>query len=70
MLHACISVSQAVRAKGIKGHELPPYSALTVPVPGAAALWEDVVKEFGSKSLGEVQSYASASLTHPTDGLS
>lgn len=47
---------QAVRGKGIEGHELPPYSALTVPVPGAAALWEDVVKQHGSKPLAEARS--------------
>lgn len=46
----------AVRAAGVEGHELPLFSALTVTVPGAAALWEDAVSRWGSgsKSLGDV----------------
>ncbi|BDA50498.1 Glutathione hydrolase proenzyme [Coccomyxa sp. Obi] len=45
---------EAVRAQGIKGHELPADSALCVTVPGAAALWEDTVKSFGTLSLEQV----------------
>ncbi|KAK9787880.1 hypothetical protein WJX73_007818 [Symbiochloris irregularis] len=45
---------EAVREKGIKGTELPPYSPLCITVPGAAALWEDLVKEHGSKSMQDV----------------
>lgn len=37
----------AIRAAGVEGHELPLFSALTVTVPGAAALWEDAVRMFG-----------------------
>uniref|UniRef100_A0A383V5K4 Gamma-glutamyltransferase n=1 Tax=Tetradesmus obliquus TaxID=3088 RepID=A0A383V5K4_TETOB len=39
---------EAVRAAGITGSELPPRHALTVSVPGAAALWEDSVTHWGS----------------------
>ena len=45
---------QAVRKRGHEGTELPPDSALTVTVPGAAALWEDVTKTFGSLPLAQV----------------
>ncbi len=45
--------AQAVRRLGHKGTELPPESALTVTVPGAAALWEDAVKTFGSLPLAQ-----------------
>lgn len=43
-----------MRAQGILGLDLPPFSALTVTVPGAAALWEDVVKLYGKLSLKQV----------------
>lgn len=43
-----------MRSRGHKGTELPPDSALTVTVPGAAALWEDVTKTFGSLPLAQV----------------
>ena len=46
-----------MREKGVRGQELPPYSPLTVVVPGAAALWEDVVKEHGRKTLQEVLAF-------------
>ena len=38
----------------MKGQELPPYSALTVTVPGAPGLWEDAVQRFGKLSLAQV----------------
>ncbi|KAF6255728.1 gamma-glutamyltranspeptidase [Scenedesmus sp. NREL 46B-D3] len=41
---------EAVRAAGITGSELPPRHALTVSVPGAAALWEEAVQRWGSGS--------------------
>ena len=47
-------MGQAVREKGIKGTELPPSSPLCITVPGSAALWEDLLKEQGSKSMQEV----------------
>lgn len=47
---------QAVRAQGITGHELPADSALCVTVPGAAALWEDMVKIFGTLDLKQAGS--------------
>jgi hypothetical protein len=37
-------------AAGITGSELPPRHALTVSVPGAAALWEDALQRWGSGS--------------------
>ena len=46
---------QAVRQAGVSGPELPPFSALTVTVPGAPGLWEDAVKQFGRLSLEQVQ---------------
>ena len=42
---------QAVRTQGHTGLELAPDSALCVTVPGAAALWEDTVKNFGTLDL-------------------
>lgn len=44
----------AVRAAGVVGPELPPFSAMTVTVPGAAALWEDTVKTWGRLPLSQV----------------
>ena len=45
---------QAVRKAGVSGQELPPFSALTVCVPGAPGLWEDAVKHFGRLPLAQV----------------
>eukprot|EP00878_Enallax_costatus_P014464 GHUV01015128.1.p1 GENE.GHUV01015128.1~~GHUV01015128.1.p1 ORF type:complete len:652 (+),score=151.84 GHUV01015128.1:282-1958(+) len=47
---------EAVRAAGVTGNELPTRSPLTVSVPGAAGLWEDAVRCWGSgrKTLAEV----------------
>lgn len=45
----------AVRARGIKGSALPPFHAVTVTVPGAAAAWEDAVKQWGSLPLSQVR---------------
>ena len=42
---------QHVRSLGIDGLDMPPFSALTVTVPGAAALWEDVIKKHGKLTL-------------------
>ncbi|EGG15453.1 hypothetical protein DFA_10291 [Cavenderia fasciculata] len=42
---------QLVKEKGITGDCLPPYSALTVTVPGAAAAWCDTIEKFGSGKL-------------------
>lgn len=50
-------MGQAVREKGVQGTELPPYSPLCITVPGAAALWEDLIKEHGSKSMQEVNGH-------------
>ncbi|GBF97860.1 gamma-glutamyltranspeptidase [Raphidocelis subcapitata] len=46
----------AVRAAGVEGSEMPLSSALTVTVPGAAALWEDAVARWGGgkKALADV----------------
>ena len=46
---------QKARELGCKGSEFPPFSALTVTVPGAAAAWEDTLKTFGKLSLREVR---------------
>ena len=45
---------EAVRERGITGTALPPFHALTVTVPGAAAAWEDAVQQWGRLSLSEV----------------
>ena len=45
---------EAVRERGITGSALPRFHALTVTVPGAAAAWEDAVKQWGKLSLSEV----------------
>jgi hypothetical protein len=45
---------ERIRAAGIGGSELPPNSALSVTVPGAAALWEDAVRQWGSMGLEQV----------------
>ena len=42
---------EAVRERGIRGGALPPFHALTVTIPGAAAAWEDVVSLWGKLSL-------------------
>ena len=46
---------QEVRSRGITGLDLPSFSALTVTVPGAPALWEDVIRSFGKLSLKQVR---------------
>jgi gamma-glutamyltranspeptidase/glutathione hydrolase len=44
-----------VRTTGrIQGTELPTLSALTVAVPGAVALWEDALKDWGKLQLAQV----------------
>lgn len=45
---------QKAREMGCKGSEFPPFSALTVTVPGAAAAWEDTIKTYGKLSLKQV----------------
>ena len=63
-------VCQAVRKAGVKGQELPPFSALCVTVPGAAGLWEDAVKSLGRLPLSQVRrgSYVpEQSLSQPLD---
>jgi gamma-glutamyltranspeptidase len=47
---------EAIRAAGVAGTEMPLSSALTVTVPGAAALWEDAVARWGGgkKALADV----------------
>ncbi len=35
----------------VRGGALPPFHALTVTVPGAAAAWEDAVRLWGKLSL-------------------
>ena len=49
-----LMVMQAVRGKGVKGNTLPTASALTVTVPGTAAMWEDTVTHFGRLPLSQV----------------
>lgn len=44
---------QYARSQGVDGPDLPPLSAMTVTVPGAPALWEDVVKKYGSMPLDQ-----------------
>ena len=44
----------AVRARGMRGTALPPFHALAVTVPGAAAAWEDAVKQWGKLPLAQV----------------
>ena len=45
---------EAVRERGVHGGALPPFHALTVTVPGAAAAWEDAVRLWGKLSLQQV----------------
>ena len=45
---------EAVRKLGIKGTALPPFHTVTVTVPGAAAAWEDAVKQWGTLDLEQV----------------
>lgn len=47
---------EAVRAAGFKGTALPPFHPLAVTVPGAAAAWEDAVKQWGRLPLAQVPS--------------
>lgn len=44
----------AVRQRGFGGSALHPFHALAVTVPGAAAAWEDAVKQWGKLSLAQV----------------
>ncbi len=46
---------EAVRERGVKGGALPPFHALTVTVPGAAAAWEDAVRQWGNLSLEQAR---------------
>ena len=55
-----VSDVQKARELGCKSSEFPPFSALTVTVPGAAAAWEDTLKTFGKLSLKEVSEEDSA----------
>jgi gamma-glutamyltranspeptidase/glutathione hydrolase len=48
---------ERLRAKGFN-HELPPYHAHTVTVPGACAGWCDLVERFGRLSLSAILSPA------------
>lgn len=61
-----MNLVQVAREKGCHGHELPAFSALTVTVPGAAAAWEDTVREFGSGkvTLAQVAACSSCILRH------
>ncbi len=43
-----------VHAQGVTGHELPPFHAMTATVPGAAALWDDAVSQWGRLRLEQV----------------
>jgi len=45
---------EAVRAAGFKGTALSPFHPLAVTVPGAAAAWEDAVKQWGRLPLAQV----------------
>ena len=46
---------EAVRERGVRGGALPPFHALTVTVPGAAAAWEDAVRLWGKLSLEQAR---------------
>lgn len=45
---------QHCRAEGLKGPELPQESPFTVTVPGAPALWEDILQAHGKLTLAQV----------------
>mmetsp|Transcript_46864 Transcript_46864/g.120753 ORF Transcript_46864/g.120753 Transcript_46864/m.120753 type:complete len:460 (-) Transcript_46864:3558-4937(-) len=51
---------EAVRGKKVEGRALPPFSALSVTVPGAAGAWASTVRRYGSGklTLGDVLSPA------------
>ena len=64
---------EAARERGITGTALPPFHALTVTVPGAAAAWADAVTQWGKLSLSEVgpcQCFAECPFTCQFDQLS
>lgn len=44
----------AVRQRGFQGSAMDPFHALAVTVPGAAAAWEDAVKQWGELTLAQV----------------
>jgi Gamma-glutamyltranspeptidase len=44
-----------VRKLGIRGAALPPFHAVTVTVPGAAAAWEDAVQQWGTLPLSQAR---------------
>ncbi len=56
----------AVRARGFRGTALPPFHALTVTVPGAAAAWEDAVKQWGKLPLAQVRCICRVPRATPT----
>jgi gamma-glutamyltranspeptidase len=45
--------------------ELPPLHALTVPVPGAVALWGDALMDWGKLDLAQVRSHAENRTAYP-----
>ena len=49
-----------VRARGIKGSALPPFHAITVTVPGAAAAWEDAAQQWGTLPLSQARGCCTA----------
>lgn len=51
-----------VRKLGIRGAALPPFHAVTVTVPGAAAAWEDAVQQWGTLPLSQASAGASTGL--------
>lgn len=58
LLHTFVLIGNChppgLRARGVEGNQIPPQHALTVTVPGAAALWDDCVSKFGKLSLKQV----------------
>lgn len=44
-----------VRSRGISGSALPPFHAITVTVPGAAAAWEDAAHRWGTLPLSQAR---------------
>jgi len=43
-----------LKKEGINSHELPPFHAYTVTVPGACAGWCDLIEKHGSLSMAEI----------------
>ena len=68
----CVPCLQHVRSLGINGLDLPSFSALTVTVPGAPALWEDIIRKHGKLSLGQARHSNCLTFTpmHPLMSLS